>query len=66
MDRNDKISAKAAECIVQALNLNNTLELLQLPYYPREVQNKIRCLQEEVINERESRGCQAKLDITFV
>ena len=66
MDRNDKISAKAAECIVQALNLNNTLELLQLPYYPREVQHKIRCLQEEVIKERESRGCQAKLDITFV
>ncbi|XP_065888590.1 protein NLRC5-like isoform X2 [Dysidea avara] len=66
MDRNDKISVKAAQCIVQALSLNNTLELLQLPYYPKEDQRKIRCLQGEVVNERESRGCPTKLDITFV
>ena len=66
IDRNYRITAKAAQSIVEALSLNNTLELLQLPHYPKEVQQTIKHLQQEIINKRENKGCKTKLDITFV
>ena len=62
----NKISAEAVQRLVQALQDNNALQQLVLPFsYPEDVKNRIRSLQEQVNTKRESRGCQAKLIITF-
>ena len=60
--RDNKISAKGAQRIVEALHQNSTLEELWLSRYP-EVVNRINFLQEEIIKNRESRGCRTKLNI---
>ena len=57
------ISAEAAQCLVQALQCNNTLQELGLPLYTENVKKSITLLQEEVIKNREIRGCQTKLVI---
>ena len=59
------ISEECAQLIVQALQHNNTLQLLQLNYYYHDVNEKITSLQEEVNKKRETHGCQAKLKIHF-
>ncbi|XP_065888720.1 F-actin-uncapping protein LRRC16A-like [Dysidea avara] len=61
----NEISGEAAQCLVQALNNNNTLEDLWLPLYSEDVEMRIRSLQEQINENRESRGCQAKLNITW-
>ena len=59
----NKISAEAAISLVQALHFNNTLEKLWLPRYPEDIKKRIKYMQEEIIKNRESRGCQTNLDI---
>ena len=60
----NKISGEAAQRLLQALNNNNTLEDLWLPSsYTEDVKKRIRSLQEVINKNRESRGCQTKLDI---
>ena len=61
---NFNINGEAAQRLVQALKLNSTLKELQLPNrYPENVRKRIRSLQEEVNNNRQSRGCETKLNI---
>ena len=61
----NKISAKAAQVIVQVIKKNNTLEELDLPRYAEDVKKRIRLQQDEVNKNRERRGCQTKLFISF-
>ena len=61
----NKISAEAAQQLVQAIKKNHTLKVILLPFYTVDVKERIRPLQEEVNKNRESRGCQTKLNITF-
>ena len=61
----DKISAEAAQQLVQAIKKNNTLELLWLPSYTVGIEKRIRTLQEELNKSRESRRCRTKLNIKF-
>jgi len=61
--RDNKISGEAAQHLLQSLLLSNTLEELWLPSYTEDVKEKIKSLQEEVNKNRESRGCQTKLNI---
>ena len=44
----NKISAEAAQHLVQALHDNSTIQFLRLPDYPENVEEKIRSLQAEV------------------
>ena len=62
----NKISGEAAQRLLQALNNNDTLEQLALPSYgyTEDVKKRIRSLQEVIIKNRESRGCQTKLHIS--
>ena len=58
------LSGESAEKIVQALQSNDTLEKLCLPYYPQDVEDKIR--QSANVNlKRQRRGCTVKLKIYF-
>jgi len=61
----NKISVEAVLQLVQAIKKNNTLQVLGLPFYTEDVEKMIRSLEEEVNKNRESRGCQTKLDIYF-
>ena len=63
--RNNPISGECAQLVVQALQYNNTLQVLQLNNYPDDVKMKIRSL-EEVDKKRETHGCQVKLNIYFI
>ena len=63
--QHNPISGECAQLIVQALQHNNTLQELCLPDYSDDVKEKIRLSAEEVNKKRESRNCQAKLEITF-
>ena len=51
--------------IVSGLKVNNTLELLWLPKCPEDIKKTISSLQEVINKNRESRGCQVKLRITY-
>jgi len=51
MDGN-KISAEAAQQLVQAIKKNDSLELLWLPSYTENVKKRIRSLQVEVNKNR--------------
>ena len=62
----NKISAEATQQLVQAIQKNNTLQELGLPLYIENVMKRIRTLEEEVNKNRKSRGCQTKLNITFL
>jgi len=59
----NKIKAKAAASLVQALHFNDTLEKLWLPRYAEDIKKKIKNMQKEIIESRESRGCHTNLDI---
>jgi len=58
-------SEEAAQDLVQALHNNSTIQFLRLPNYPEDVEETIRSLQEDIIKNRESKGCQTKLEIRF-
>ena len=60
------LSSEAIINIVRCLEVNNTLQLLGLPDCPQAIQENIRSLQEVVNKQRESRGCQVKLEIEIV
>ena len=49
----NKISAEAAEQLVQAIKKNNTLEELWLSHYTEDIKKRIRSLQAEVEENRE-------------
>ena len=58
------ISGECAQLIVQALQYNNTLQLLVLPiWYSEDVKKRIRLSVEEINKKRESRECQVKLNV---
>ena len=58
---NEKISAEAAERLVQALQDNDTLHWLGLPLYSEDVEKRIRSLEDEVNKNREKRECHTRL-----
>ena len=62
---NNPLSGEAIINIVQCLEVNNTIQLLGLPYCPQDIQENIKSLQE-VNKKRESRGCLVKLAISYV
>ena len=62
MDHNP-LTGEAIVNIVNALKVNNTLQLLRLPQCPEGTEKTISSLQEVIIKNRESRGCQVKLTI---
>ena len=55
------VSGGYAQLIVQALQCNNTLQLLWLLHYSEDVKKRIRSSAEEVNRKRESHECQVKL-----
>ena len=59
----NKISGEAAQRLLQSLQLSNILQELWLPSYTEDVKERIKSLQQEVNKNRESRGCQTKLNI---
>ena len=61
----NRMTTEAAQRLVQALQDNNTLEELYLPGGCFLRHERIASLQEEVIKNRESRGCQTKLNIYY-
>ena len=58
------LTGEAIVNIMNGLKVNNTLELLRLPKYPENIKKIISSLQE-VNKNRESRGCQVKLEIDY-
>ena len=61
----NRLSSEAIINIVRCLEVNNTIQVLWLPYCPQDIQENIRSLQEVVNKKRESRGCQVKLKISL-
>ena len=60
------ISGECAQLIVQALQYNNTLQLLHLNYgYQHDVKGMIRSLEEEINKKRKTHGCLVKLEISL-
>ena len=60
------ISGECVQLIVQALQYNNTLQLLHLnDDYHDDVKGKIRSLEEEINKKRKTHGCLVKLEIRF-
>ena len=57
------ISGDQAQLIIQALQENNILQWLQLPYYNKGVRERISSSAAEVNQMRKSRDCQVKLEI---
>ena len=62
----NEIGEEPAQHLVQALQHNNTLQQLSLPRYAEDVKKKIRIVQEEVHKNRERRGYQTKLNISYL
>ena len=60
---NNTLTGEAIVNIVNSLKGNNTLADLWLPECPEDIQKAISCLQEDINEKRESRGCQVKLSI---
>ena len=61
----NRISGECAQLIVEALQHNNTLQLLDLPFYSGDVKERIRLSAEEVNKKRENRNCEVKLMIRW-
>ena len=59
------ISGESSRVIVSVLKENDSLEMLWLPNYSREIEREILSLKEIVNKSRESRGCDVKLYIKF-
>ena len=57
------ISGDQAQLIIQALQENNILQWLQLPYYNKGVRERISSSAAEVNQMRKSCNCQVKLEI---
>ena len=64
----DDVKVYDAQQIVEAFQLNNTLQEVHLNWwsYPKDVKEKIILLQDEVNKKRETRGCQVKLSVKFL
>ena len=63
--RFNPISAKAISPIVEALQFNDTLELLRLPNYPYNIQKNIKSLEGSINKTRKSHRSYNKLLIDF-
>ena len=63
--QSNPISRECAQQIVQALQYNNTLQLLYLNHDYHDVKGKIRSLEEEINKKRKTHGCLVKLEIRF-
>ena len=59
------LTGEAIVNIVNGLKINNTLELLRLPTCPEDIKKTISSLQEVINKNRESQGCQVKLEIDY-
>ena len=59
------LTGEAIVNIVNGLKGNNTLARLVLPECLEDIQKTISCLQEDINEKRESRGCQVKLSIYY-
>ena len=59
------LSSEAIVNIVQCLEVNDTLQLIELPVCLQATQENILSLKEAVNNKRASRGCQVKLEVKF-
>ena len=57
------LTSEAIVNIVNSLKVNNTLAKLWLPKCPEDIKKKISLLQEVINKNRESQGCQVKLEI---
>ena len=57
------LTGEAIVNIVNSLKVNNTLQLLWLPKCPEDIKKIMSSLQEVIIKNRESRGCQVKVFI---
>ena len=64
MDDNP-LTGEAIVNIVNALRGNNTLAVLWLPKCPEDISKRISSLQEVINMNRQSRGCQVKLEIEY-
>ena len=64
MHRNP-LTGEAIVNIVNSLKVNNTLAMLGLPKCPEDIKKTISLLQEVINKNRESRGCQVKLEINY-
>ena len=60
------LTGEAIVNIVNGLKGNNTLAVLRLPKCPEDIQKTISCLQEDIEEKRESRGCQVELSISYL
>ena len=63
---NNPLTGEAIVNIVNGLKGNDTLAVLWLPECLEDIQKTISCLQEDINEKRESRGCQVKLIIYYV
>ena len=59
------IRVDIAQDIIKALNHNNTLQELTLYPYSSDIMEEFVLLKNEVNTNRENRGCQIKLNVTF-
>ena len=64
MHRNP-LTGEAIVNIVNSLRVNNTSSVLMLPECPEDIKKTISSLQEVINKNRESRGCQVKLEIYY-
>ena len=60
------LTGEAIVNIVNSLKVNNTLALLGVPKCPEDIKKTISSLQEVINKNRESRGCQVKLEIDYM
>ena len=63
---NNPLTGEGIVNIVNDVKGNNTLALLWLPKCHEDTQKIISCLQEDINEKRESRGCQVKLSIDYL
>ena len=59
------MTGEAIVNIVKSLKVNNTLAVLGLPKCPEDIKKTISSLKEIINKNRESRGCQVKLEIDY-
>ena len=62
---NNPLTGESIVNILNSLKSNNTLIVLWFPKCPEDTQMSIGCLQEDINEERENRGCQVKLNIYY-
>ena len=60
---NNPLTGEAIVNIVNSLKVNSTLAVLGLPKFPEDIKKTFSSLREVINRNRESRGCQVKLDI---